>query len=189
LSSECTFNATLYAENGELQIVRKIPPHDSWISLAPGVGVTLNEQAMEEWHRKTAHLRTIRGTVLANAFEIEFSLDLVISGIFFPKSKATSVKDATLKISGEESKTAFEEIYLRNTQASFSRKIETLRKMRRLLPELCPLVPEGLVANLDGVRDYRNRFAHYPVTFEPAAPGADTLTAKTCMRRQRHTDH
>ncbi len=104
-------------------------------------------------------MREARGTTLALAFEVEYSLDVVITRFFFPA-------DAS------ELKLLFDELFLKSAAASFTRKIQTFKKISQQ-PVLLSLVSAELLRNLNEIRDIRNRFAHHPIVFDQAAEGSN----------------
>ena len=66
--------------------------------------------------------------------------------------------------------------------ANFARKIQVFKVLSKE-PALSPVVSTQLVKNLDQVRDLRNRFAHYPITFDSCPPPSDQkLTAALVCR-------
>jgi len=135
-----------------------VPPRDSSIRLAPGEEFTLDSDGSHEWRAKTSSLRTARGTILALAFEVEHSIDVVINRFFFPADDKTS----------EDLKTLFVGLFLKSPSASFARKIQVFKALSQQ-PILSNLVRPDLLRNLERLRDIRNRFAHYPITFAPSS--------------------
>lgn len=69
---------------------KQIPPRDSWIRLAPGKAVMINERLTKELHKKTREWREIRGNILAACFELEHLLDQILCEVFFPKADETA---------------------------------------------------------------------------------------------------
>lgn len=139
---------------------RSLPPRDSWITLASGENVTIDSVLQAKWHELTRRGREIRGSVLAHCFDVEFSLDNVITRTFFAEYKSADV-------SASARSDAFDEFVLKGRTLNFSAKIELLRKLRSRITELSNALPEETLTALNDVRDVRNRFAHYPITFKP----------------------
>ena len=149
-----------------------VPHWDSTIRVAPGVTFSLDIAGNNEWLRKTAALREARGTTLALAFEVEHSVDVVISRFFFPNTDSQS----------QELKTLFEESFLKSASANFARKLQVFKTICQQ-PPLCSLVSSDLHKNLIRLKDLRNLFAHYPIVFDPSdGQGSDKLTAKLVSR-------
>ena len=70
----------------------------------------------------------------------------------------------------------FDEFFLKSPAASFRSKIEVFRKLNAGLSRLQSLIPASLFENLHAIREIRNEFAHYPITFEPeGAPPNQSL--------------
>lgn len=136
-----------------------LPPLDSQVRLAPGGSFTLDAETEKEWDSKATALRATRGAILSFSFEIEHSIDVVSSRFFFSAEDKKS----------EELKLLFDELFLKSQSANFARKIQIFKALSNQ-PVLSSLVPPDLSRHLDQVRDLRNRFAHYPITFDPA-PG------------------
>ncbi len=109
---------------------------------------------------------------MALAFEVEHSIDVVISRFFFPTSDMRS----------QELKTLFEGLFLKSASANFARKIQVF-KMITQEPVLAHLVSPELHKNLNNLKDLRNRFAHYPIAFDPSVgSGSEKLTGKLVCR-------
>jgi hypothetical protein len=158
----------------------KLPPKDSWISLKPGTSVVINAEFQDKWRRTAATFRQIRGTVLAAAFEIEFALDAVLRETYFPALDTPDLEAADSPPVTVESmrvvRDLFDEYILKGVVpmiGSFSFKIRLLEELMSGLPALHDSAPHGLVKNLDRVRKIRNKFAHYPVAFEPVGDAPD----------------
>lgn len=161
---------------------------DSWIKLVPGSEVQIDARLSEIWNKKKREYREVRGNVLAACFEIEFTLDQVLCEIFFPGLDKTPEER-----SGEENsipmtedakalKSLFSDLFLKGASASLARKIRLLGKLSSQIPVVQKLAPLDLVTRLDGVRDMRNRFAHYPISFVPsgAVPNQDLAAHLDC---------
>src|SRR6267142_2960869 len=111
-----------------------VPPRDSSIRLAPGEEFTLDSDGSHEWRAKTSSLRTARGTILALAFEVEHSIDVVINRFFFPADDKAS----------EDLKTLFVGLFLKSPSASFARKIQVFKAISQQ-PILSNLVRPDLL--------------------------------------------
>lgn len=141
-----------------------LPPKDSWITLKPGATAVLDPASIERWHRKTAALRTARGTILMAAFEVEYALDRIIAEFFFSESTATNSQSSNGNV--QHLKGLFDELFLKGPSANFARKISVFKKIAVGYLK-SPVVTSDLFTKLEQIKDIRNRFAHYPVTFEP----------------------
>jgi hypothetical protein len=133
-----------------------LPPLDSQIRLKPGGSVSIDAELQKEWIGKADALKRIRGEILAFGFEVEYSIDMIISQFFFPDSPARS----------ETPKKLFDELFLKSFASNFARKLEVFKVLSRDA-SLASLVSTSLLENLNRVKDLRNRFAHYPITFDP----------------------
>jgi hypothetical protein len=133
-----------------------LPPFDSQIRLGPGKNVSIDSELEKEWRGKADALRRIRGEILAFGFEVEHSIDTIISRFFFPGNDTKS----------EASKQSFDELFLKSPAANFARKIQIFKTLWRD-SSLAQQVPVDLLKELERVKDLRNRFAHYPITFDP----------------------
>jgi hypothetical protein len=140
---------------------QSLPPSDSWITLAPGEQMTIDPTLQAKWHELTRRGREIRGNVLAHCFGVEFTLDSVISRTFFAEYKSS---DPQASVRGD----CFDECVLKGRNLNFAAKIDLLRKLRPRISELANALAEEILSTLNEVRDIRNRFAHYPITFRPA---------------------
>jgi hypothetical protein len=154
-----------------------VPLWDSSIRIAGGGTFSLDLRGDNEWARKTAALRELRGTTLALAFEVEYSLDVVIARFFFPNTNPQSL----------ELKLLFDELFLKSSSANFARKIQTFKRVSRQ-PVLSSLISPDLLKNLNEVRDIRNRFAHHPIVFDRAPEGStEQLIGKLVCRDKEIT--
>ena len=149
---------------------KRLPPHDSWIALAPGEQLVIDAALQEKWQSKTVAMRTLRGHVLALCFEVEFSLDNVIAYTLFPKAEAPP---------SDRRREVFDELLLKGPSLRLQSKIELLRKMRARVDGLERVVSPELIKSLDEIRIIRNRFAHYPISFKqvPLLSGAIDISA------------
>lgn len=139
---------------------KSLPPRDSWITLAPGEAMTLDGPLQSKWQELTRRGREIRGNVLAHSFAVEFSLDNVIARVLFPEHRSS---DPSLRVRAD----LFDELILKGRGQNFASKTGLLRKLRVRVPKLAETIAEDVLTQLDVVRDVRNRFAHYPITFKP----------------------
>lgn len=135
----------------------RLPPRDSWLTLPPGGEVQLDDRIIKEWKKATRECREIRGNVLAACFEIEYLLDQVITETLIPSTT-----------NNPDGRDIFDELFLKGPASNFRTKIDVLRKLRLRVDRLQSLIPEDMFRQLDAVRQLRNDFAHYPVTFEPS---------------------
>jgi hypothetical protein len=110
-----------------------------------------------ESERMSRFGREVRGTLLASAYEIEYILDQVLLGIFFPGQESSPTAERTL----------FDDRLLKHRPLTFAYKVNLLFESRKALPKVAELVPETLVKDLQVVLNYRNDFAHYPVVLYP----------------------
>lgn len=152
---------------------RQIPPRDSWVRLEPGKAVVMDARLTKVWKEKEREWREVRGNIVAACFEIEYLLDHVLCEVFFPGlDKAPSHKSVNEHVieSYEDVKALrdlFDDVFFKSALIPFVRKIELFNGLVSRIRVLQELVPQGLVDKLHKIRDIRNRFAHYPVTFTP----------------------
>lgn len=137
----------------------------------------MDSRLWQEFHEKTSKYREIRGTILALAFEIEYSLDSLLTVILAPQEIETNPKTKSVSgLSSEEKRSAFNHLFLKSGPIRFARKVKVLRRLTSEYPSIGKLVPEALLGRLREVIDARNRFAHYPITFVPkGSPPKQTL--------------
>ena len=158
-------------------VVVPLPPHDSWIRLAPGTSFQLDAESGNEWTTKATAFRTTRGTILTFAFEVEHALDVVINRFFFPNKDKKS----------EELKLLFDGLFLKSPSSNLARKIRVFKDLSKH-PDLSTLVPPDLLKNLEKMKDLRNRFAHYPVSFDPhSGESKERLIARLVCRDKEIT--
>jgi hypothetical protein len=130
----------------------------------------------------------IRGNVLTAAFEVEQTLDSILTEVFFPEPQSPpgSYKDSgnterTLGFTPER-RSLFDELFLKDRPASFGRKIDLFKRICTRVTSLGQLVSNDLRRSLGDVQKWRNRFAHYPVAFVPiGAPPHQELKAKLVL--------
>lgn len=168
----------------------KLPPKDSWITLRPGESVHVDAEFEKRWERQIKDFREVRGHFLASCFEIEYQVDLLLGEILFPGLEGPDANPAdkvpiTIE-SGKALKELFDELILKRASLSpisFGFKIELLKEFSSQISILQSLLPEGFGTKLDKVRKIRNRFAHYPITFNPVGdPPNQSLSASLVCR-------
>ncbi len=149
----------------------ELPPRDSWISVAPGQALNIDADLLQKWNEQTRKYRELRGNILAACFGLEYSLDVALAEVFFPglDTPTKNSQDSAVAIdeNAKALKGLFDELFLKRGSLPFKFKIDLLRRLAGRIGVLQALIPPDLLKNLDAVRDVRNRFAHYPVTFEP----------------------
>jgi hypothetical protein len=154
-----------------------IPPYDSWITLKPGESVTMDAKLKAEWDRLKKVLLEYRGSILANAFQIEMQVDRLLCEILFPASEDPNIKPEQniplTKGSAKAIRNLFDEFVLKAATMptiSFGYKIELLGNLAEQIGVVKTVVPASLIKTLNNLRRIRNNFAHYPVTFIPKGP-------------------
>lgn len=170
----------------------QLPPRDSWIRLAPGKAVTLDERLSKLWSQKTQEWREVRGNVLSACFELEYLVDNVLCEILFPRiDRAPAEK----RVNNERIETyadvtnvrqLFDGLFLKSGVISFNRKIDILRNLLAEMRTLQDLVSSEIISKLNKIRDVRNRFAHYPVTFTPVGdpPNQELRASLVCTDKE-----
>lgn len=146
--------------------VRGMPPKDCWITLA-GEG-KLTPAIQREWLAMAKEYRKVRGNFLVAGFEIEYTLDLILSEFLFPgteKPASEGQTEVNQINSSEILKDLFDQMFLKGGENLFGRKIAILRNISREVPFLEKLVKKTLIENLQKIMGVRNIFAHYPITF------------------------
>jgi hypothetical protein len=149
---------------------------------------------MAEWDRLKQFLREYRGTVLANAFQIEMQVDRLLCEILFPASDDEKIRPEQniplTKGSASVLRNLFDEFVLKASTMptiSFGYKIELLGKLAEQIGEVKAAVPPSLIKTLDNLRRIRNNFAHYPVEFIPKGPvGEQTLEIVLTTHKAQH---
>jgi hypothetical protein len=148
----------------------ELPPRYSWITVAPGEELHIDADLLQKWNEQTRKYRYLRGNILGSCFAFEYSLDLALDEVFFPGLDVPSqnAKDSGVAIheNAKALKGLFDEFFSKSASLSFKFKIDLLRRLAGRIGVLQALIPSDLLNNLDAVRVLRNRFAHYPVTFE-----------------------
>src|SRR3989338_2050737 len=135
------------------------PPWDSSITIEPGVSVYMDKDIANDYGKQKKALREIRGNVLAHTIEIEFSLDRLVTELFYPN------------VNNEQVKTTFNSIVFKQSRLSLSKKTEFLKHISKNLPEESDF--KELIKNLNAISQARNDFAHNIIDFRP-----DTETKK-----------
>lgn len=140
---------------------RQRPSRDSWIAIEAGQSVLIDIQATQaESNRLTQYGREFRGTLLSCAYEIEWTLDQVLLGAFFPGQENPQTAQRSL----------FDDRLLKRGPLNLAYKIKLLSELRKTIPKLSELIPETLIEDLQTIRNYRNDFAHYPVALYHDGP-------------------
>ncbi len=160
-----------YIDANEIYLYRAkgIPPKDSWITMS-GKG-TLTPSIQKAWLAKAKEFRRIRGNFLVGGFEIEYSVDLLISEVLFPglnnlpgeEQHESNTLDQFKSL--EVRREVFDRLFLKGGENLFGRKITILKNLSDELPILSGVVSKDLMERLRKIMDIRNVFAHYPVTF------------------------
>lgn len=171
---------------------RRLPPRDSWIRLAPGKGVCLDARLTKLWKKEESRWREVRGNILMACFDLEYLLDQVLCEVFFPglnKAPSNNVADDYSTESYEDAKVLknlFDDLFFKSALIPFSRKIELLKNLSLQIPILQKLMSQELVGKLHKIRDVRNRFAHYPITFTPIGdvPDQDLRVNLVCRDKE-----
>ena len=152
---------------------QSMPPRDSWILLPPSMETNLTDQIQKEWLAKAKELRRIRGNFLVAVFEIEYSIDRIISCLLFPDAikLVTDEQDQNIIPRYTESpvslKPIFEQLFLKSADNMLSRKITILKILANQAPDLNTLVSNNLIERLRKIAAYRDVIAHYPIIFIP----------------------
>jgi len=148
-----------------------------------------------EWHRLKQVLRGYRGTILANAFQIEMQVDQLLCEILFPASDDPNIKpDQNIPLtkgSARALRNLFDEFVLKAgtmPTISFGYKIELLGNLAEQIGEVRAVVPPNLIKTLNNLRRIRNNFAHYPITFIPkkGPVGEQTLEIALATHKARY---
>jgi hypothetical protein len=132
------------------------PPRDGWIIIRPGEAIELDiETPVSPTPQQLQHhLKTIRGSILAAAFDIESVVDTILSEFFC--DSVDSKKSNKLSI--------FQDLLLRD--------LLSLEKKLRLIREVAETsfgdFPEAITffRKADELRILRNLIAHYPAWLE-----------------------
>lgn len=157
-----------------------LPPKDSWIELKPGAEVVLDERLCREWSKLRCNYREVRGNFLAACFEFEFMIDQLIAEAFFPGA------DSTDQAASRQLRDCFDDIFMKGGVVQFARKIDALKQIHSRVSRLQAAIRDDVFPKLTKVRKIRNKFAHYPIAFEPRGePPNQTLAVwlVTCGSR------
>src|SRR5438128_737779 len=134
-----------------------MPPKDSWMTLADQV--TINAEIERDWLNKAKEFRRIRGNFLVGSFEVEFSVDKIISESLFPcieipqevnQSQETPTMQAK---SSELLKNLFDKYFLKGGENMLGKKITILSKLSDELPILKELISKDLLDRLRKIMD------------------------------------
>jgi hypothetical protein len=149
----------------------KLPPRDSWIELASGNTVKIDNEFAILWNEQTHKFRALRGEVLAHTFNIEYLIDQAI-GLAFINPKEN-----------EKESNLFDEIFLKGSNIPLRKKTDILRKLHPEILVINENIDLNFLKKIDKVRDIRNRFAHYPIVFEPSIKdNVRNIIPKLCCR-------
>ncbi len=119
---------------------------------------------------------------MAQCFSVEFELDRMLSEIFFPGTD-TPGSHAFQDSRARELREVFDDLFLKGNRLNFASKIQVLKSLRKRLARLDGATEAELIGRLEKLRNLRNRFAHYPVSFFPEQiEGRQTLVAKLVCR-------
>jgi hypothetical protein len=152
-----------------------LPPRDSWIRLKPGSGrLQFDRRLQLSWEDQARLYREFRGEILAGAFEIEYVIDQIIVEALFPQANGNELQRGL-----------FDEIFLKGSgsRSSLVAKIETLRALVKRHAAVASALADVDFTKLNQVREVRNNFAHFPISFEPLGEiPHQTLAAVLCTR-------
>jgi hypothetical protein len=148
-----------------------LPAKDCWLLIPPSVPVHLTPEIQEVWLAKAKECRRLRGDFLVAGFEIEYSVDRLISEVLFADSPADGHGASKIMTYQDFSKYSFDKLFLKSGENQFGRKITLLKKLSEEFPTLGTLIPNDLFDRLRKIMDVRNIFAHYPIVLilEPRA--------------------
>jgi hypothetical protein len=124
--------------------------------------------AATRWLARAKECRRLRGDFLVAGFEIEYSVDGLISEVLFANSRpgsADSYGASKIMTYQDFSKYSFDKLFLKSAENQFGRKITLLKKLSEEFPTLGTLIPNDLFDRLRKIMDVRNIFAHYPIVF------------------------
>jgi len=145
---------------------RKLPPWDSAITLKPGQQVVLDTTSGPDYDSKIRVFREIRGNILASFLSVEFALDRLISEVFYPGLETPGTR-VFQDEQAQELRDLFDDLFLKGNRLNFASKIQLLKSLRTRSVRVGGLIDSDLIRGLDQLRDFRNRFAHYPISFFP----------------------
>ncbi len=152
----------------------------------------LDERLSRIWDQKRREWREVRGNILAACFELEYLLDGVLCEVFFPgadepsNENQPSVDRIAADVDARTLRKLFDGLVLKSGLIPFRRKIELLSDLSSGTRPLEKLVSDNLVSMLHKIRDIRNRFAHYPVTFTPLGdpPNQELQATLVCRDKE-----
>jgi hypothetical protein len=137
------------------------------------------------WHKGGQDYGQIRDAVLVAAYDIEYSLGLLITEIFYPQRREMSSRERpALAVDHGELEALFAECFLKAGPVSFGTKVDILQIATSRLPALGKLVPRNFIARLRQVIDLRNRFALHPVTFTLEPPHESLQASLVCRDKK-----
>lgn len=142
----------------DLQDKEALPPMDSWIALDPGTELEFDAEVQQQWLNQAQRFRRVRGTFLAACFELEYAIDSIVAEALFPQPRSESQ---------EETKRAFEKLFLKTPTRTFGRKIAMLEELSAKIAVLSASVSSELIGELKDIVRIRNGFAHFPIVFKP----------------------
>jgi hypothetical protein len=142
----------------DLQDKEALPPMDSWIALDPGSELEFDAKVQQQWLNQARRFRRVRGTFLAACFDLEYTIDSIVAEALFPQPRSES---------REETKRAFEKLFLKSPTRTFGRKIAMLEQLSGKMAILSASVSKELIGELKDIVKIRNGFAHFPIVFKP----------------------
>jgi len=144
------------------------PAKDCWLLIPPHGPLHLTPEIQGVWLARAKEFRRVRGDFLVAGFEIEYSVDGLISEVLFADPKPGSADEhGASSVMGyhDFSKYTFDKLFLKSSENQFGRKITLLKKLSEEFPTLGALIPNDLFDRLRKIMDVRNIFAHYPIVF------------------------
>jgi hypothetical protein len=174
----------LSRQTGDASYPGRFSRNDSSPTSFPLKSVLLNRYA-DGRHKGAQDYRQIRDAVLLAAYEIEYSLGLLITELFFPQGwETSSAQHPTLGVDHGKLRVLFADCFLKTGPLSFRTKVDTLKIAASRLPVLGKLVPRNFIARLRQVIDLRNRFALHPVTFTLEPPHESLHASLVCRDKK-----
>ena len=125
-------------------------------------------RSQQEWVDATEKFRTIRGNIIADAYDIENKLGRLLTEIFYPTIPWHPSHDADVYHSHYQLRPVFSTTFIETSR--FHDKIRILRSSVSEIPYLRDACSPNLLDHLNELRDTRNRFAHDPIQFEFTDP-------------------
>ena len=132
-------------------------------------------RSQQEWVDATEKFRTIRGNIIAGAYDIENKLGRLLAEIFYPTIPWHPSHDADIYQSHYQLRPVFSRTFIETSR--FHDKIRVLRSAVFEIPYLRNACPPTLFDHLNELRDTRNRFAHDPIQFEFTDPPDSEIRA------------